>query len=102
MAYNNPTGNSGMGEGGDPGGSMDSMAESHDMGVLHISPDMLPKDMKLNEGDIVEFKVIGPQDKDGDWPVEYNTGDNKEEEGESWEADFRKEMSPRSNESEAM
>lgn len=98
--YGNPTGNSGMDE-----GSMGMSSESEDMGVLHISPDMLPHGMKLNEGDIVEFKVIGPQDKDGDWPVEYNMGEEKEgkeEEDSSWEDDFRKEMSPRTNESEAM
>jgi hypothetical protein len=71
------------------------------MGVLHLSANMLPKGMNLNKGDVVEFKVIGDQDDEGDWPIEYNTGDKgdasesgKGEEG-SWENDFRKAMSPR-------
>lgn len=70
-------------------------------GTLHIGPDMLPEGMKLNKGDIVEFKVIGDMDADGDWPIEYNYGDKGEEgyegeEGESWEEGLKKHMSPRS------
>ncbi len=85
-------------------------------GRLHIGAADLPPGMELNEGDIVEFKVVGPKDADGDWPIEYNTegkaGAEPEGEGEgeskgtSWEDDFRKSMSPRAgggeNEQEAM
>lgn len=103
MAYDD-TGNSGMGQ-EDPGGDMsnempkEGMDDMHeDMGALHVSADMLPKGMTLKKGDIVEFKVIGDQDQDGDWPIEYNTGDKEE----SWEDGFRKEMSPRSKQEDAM
>lgn len=81
------------------------MEEQSEMGqqgggnVLHVSPDMLPKGMTLNEGDIVEFKVIGPADADGDWPIIYRTdGDG---ESDSWEDGLRKHMSPRNSEQEA-
>ena len=81
------------------------MEEQSEMGqqgggnVLHVSPDMLPKGMTLNEGDIVEFKVIGPADADGDYPMEYNMGEEKGE--ESWEDGLRNHMSPRNSEQEA-
>src|SRR5690242_19934404 len=76
---------------GDPG----AMPQEEQGGVIHIPKDMLPAGMseKVNKGDILEFRAIGPADSDGDIPVEYNTG--KEEKGESWEDGFRKEMSPR-------
>lgn len=101
MAYGNP------GNPGPAGGMMAGGMEGDEApGTIHIGPDMLPKGMKLNKGDIVEFKVIGDQDADGDWPIEYNYGDSKgaegaggdTEEGEttSWEDDFRKHMSPQS------
>jgi hypothetical protein len=78
-------------------------AKAPAMGVLHLSADMLPKGMNLNKGDVVEFKVIGDQDEEGEWPIEYNTGKEdgaegkggKEGEDGSWESDFRKAMSPR-------
>lgn len=79
-----------------------------DAGQLHLGPEDLPPGMELNEGDIVEFKVTGPKDSDGHWPIEYNYGEGgkggegMEEggeggEGTSWEDDFRKSMSPRSD-----
>jgi len=94
MAYDAPAGDP-----PNPGAMMDhgAMHENHmEGGMLHIGPDMLPKGMKLNKGDIVEFKVTGDQDADGDWPIEYNHGDKGEEEkGESWEEGLMKHMSPR-------
>ncbi len=82
----------------------EGMHEEGGEGVIHIGADMLPKGMELNVGDIVEFKVTGPKDADGDYPLEYNYGDNGEggegegddqDKGTSWEDDFRKSMSPR-------
>lgn len=70
-------------------------------GSLYLSPEMLPEGMKVNPGDILEFKVV-QADKDGDIEVTYNTG---KEEGKDdmneWENDFRKEMSPRQPEESA-
>ncbi len=102
-----------MGGGGGPSpGAMGTDPEmppsqqgGEEKGVLHIGAAELPEGMELNEGDIVEFRVIGPKDADGDWPVEYNHGEEGnegmgeggegEEKGTSWEEDFRKSMSPR-------
>ena len=76
-------------------------AKAPPMGVLHLSADMLPKGMQLKKNDIVEFKVIGDQDDEGEWPIEYNMGDKGDgaegkAEGEGdWESEFRKAMSPR-------
>lgn len=104
MAYDNP----GPAAGGNPGG--ETMSEGmHDESMphqdeafapLYISPDMLPSGMKVNEGDILEFKVTKSKDGDGDIEVVYNTGEGKgeEEKEPSWEDDFREAMSPRSDE----
>lgn len=91
----------GAGEGGqgaapmpaDPG----AKGEMSQGGVIHIPKDMLPPGMseKINKGDILEFRCIGPADAEGDVPVEYNTGEGEEEKEEPWEDSFRKEMSPR-------
>lgn len=106
MAY----GNSNPGNPGPmpAGGMMAGKEGDESLGTIHIGPDMLPPGMKLNKGDIVEFKVTGDQDADGDWPIEYNYGEggkgaegeaategDGEGEGTSWEDDFRKSMSPR-------
>lgn len=71
----------------------------NEMGQIHIPSDMLPEGMagKVKVGDILEFKVTGPPDEDGDVPVEYNHGKDS---GESWEDGLRKEMSPRAGEKE--
>lgn len=73
----------------------DPGAMEHESGIIHIPKDMLPPGMseKVNKGDILEFRAIGPADAEGDIPVEYNTG-KEEEKGPAWEDDFRKEMSP--------
>lgn len=91
-----------MGMGGDS--DHDESAEES-QGVIHIPSDMLPEGMaaKCKPGDILEFKVTGAVDQDGDVPVEYNYGDeggDKGEEGSSWEDDLRHEMSPRTPEAE--
>lgn len=78
------------GQGADPGAK-----EMGEGGIIHIPKDMLPPGMseKVKEGDILEFRAIGPADAEGDIPVEYNTGE-PEEKAPEWEEDFRKEMSP--------
>lgn len=90
MAGENET----MDEGMHQEGMHDEGAEEQ-MGIIHIPKDMLPPGMseKVNKGDILEFRAIGPADAEGDIPVEYNTG--KEEKGPAWEDKFREEMSPR-------
>ncbi len=111
MAYGNPGPMGGGGGGPVPGAMADEPMHDEGMhgeggegGQLHISADMLPPGMELHENDIVEFRVIGPKDADGEWPIEYNHGDEGKEgegegegkdEGTSWEEDFRKSMSPR-------
>lgn len=95
----------------DPSMGMHGKGPGGGEGQLHIGADMLPEGMKLNKGDIVEFKVTGDQDADGDWPIEYNYGEGgKEGEGkgmeeeaptESWEEGLMKHMSPRSGGEEA-
>lgn len=106
MAYENPANPNPMtaAETMTPGAGMREkpMEASGGEGTIHIGPDMLPPGMKLNKGDIVEFKVIGEADADGDWPIEYNYGDKgkegmaKQGETESWEEGLKKHMSPRS------
>jgi hypothetical protein len=59
---------------------------------VHIPGSMLPKGMKVNKGDILEFKCTGEMDEDGDYPCEYNHGDG---EGDDWASGLRHEMSPR-------
>jgi hypothetical protein len=61
---------------------------------MTVTPDMLPEGMKLNAGDIVEFKVMDVK-PDGSATVYYNT-DEEAGKGatDSWEKGFRKEMSP--------
>jgi hypothetical protein len=68
---------------------------------LFLTPDMLPKGMKVNAGDILEFKVVNPSDPDGHIEVVYNQGEGAEEKGESWEDSFRNEMSARTPQTEA-
>lgn len=114
MAYDNPgqeTMDEGMPTMGAPGDMPGAeMPEKMPAGAsLTITPQMLPSGMKLNAGDIVEFKVVNVK-PDGSATVYYNTDEEAssgEEEGEGehdeqaerneWENDFRKEMSPRSN-----
>jgi hypothetical protein len=67
---------------------------------LFLTPDMLPPDMKVNAGDILEFKVVNPSDPDGHIEVVYNQGEDKEK-GASWEDDFRNEMSARTPQTQA-
>lgn len=94
MAYGNPT-SSGSGE-----MDHDEGMEHSDPGTIHIPSDMLPEGMaaKCKPGDILEFKVTGPADGDGDVPVEYNYGDDGKD--TSWEDELRHEMSPRTGETE--
>jgi len=80
----------------DPGAMPHDEGAEGQMGILHISKDMLPAGMaeKVNKGDILEFRAVGTVDAEGDIPVEYNTGEGDEKK-EPWEDEFRKEMSPR-------
>lgn len=68
---------------------------------LFITPDMLPPGMKVNAGDVLEFKVVNPSDADGHIEVVYNTGKEGESK-ESWEDEFRHTMSARSPQEGAM
>lgn len=84
MAYDNP------------GPDHDESQET-EMGVIHIPSDMLPEGMAASckPGDILEFKVKGPADAEGDVPVEYNYGEDSDKGDKDWENDLRHEMSPR-------
>lgn len=79
--------------GGDEGESPGAGQENS----LFLTPDMLPPGMKVDAGDILEFKVLNPSDADGHIEVVYNTGEGagakKADTGPDWENDFRKEMS---------
>lgn len=68
---------------------------------LFLTPDMLPPGMKVNAGDVLEFKVVNPSDQDGHIEVVYNTG-KEDESKESWEDEVRHEMSAQSPQQEAM
>lgn len=95
MAYQDNPG--AMGAPGDMPGA--EMPEKTPAGAsLTVTADMLPSGMKLNPGDIVEFKVVQVK-PDGSATVYYNTDEEAShgEESEDWEKDFRKEMSPQSN-----
>lgn len=85
--------------------------------TFHLSADMLPPGMaqKVNVDDILEFRVVAKPDSDGDIEVSYNYGEEgKGGEGEyaedkggeggeqSWEDEFRHEMSPRAEQEGAM
>ena len=87
--------------------------EGEQMGgsILEITPDMIPQGMKVNPGDVLEFKVTGMEG--GKILATYNTGDDEgkeaaaappgeQTEGAGWEQNFRKEMSPRNGEETAM
>ena len=104
MAYGNP-GNPGpmAGEGDAMSGAPDNPpaqpageGEKESPGIVHIPSDFFPPGMAktLKAGEVIEFKILGPPDAEGDVPVEYNTGE-KEEKAPAWEDKFREEMSPR-------
>lgn len=68
--------------------------------TITCGPETFPEGKKLNPGDIVEFKVVGPA-SDGGYELAYNYGEGEtpkgeEQQGETWEQGLRKEMSPRS------
>lgn len=70
---------------------------------------MFPGDMvkTLKAGEVIEFRIVSPVDKDGDVEIEYNHGEEAPgaeagEKEEPWEDDFRKEMSPRAEQKEAV
>lgn len=79
------------------GGMDHDEGKEADMGIIHIPSDMLPEGMasSCKVGDILEFKVTGPMDNEGDVPVEYNYGDKGDKGDSDWENDLRHEMSPR-------
>ena len=66
---------------------------------LFIEPSMLPEGMAatMKPGDILEFKYVGT-DKDGDIEVQYNHGKGEQDDSKEWEDNFRKHMSPTSDE----
>ncbi len=86
--------------------------------TFHLTADMFPEGMAktLKAGEVIEFRIVSPLDKDGDVEVEYNYGDSDEKsegtEGtesteeqapeSSWEDDFRQSMSPQAPEEGAM
>ncbi len=83
----------------------DEMGETGEMGegeggTVHIPGDMLPEDIrgKCKPGDMLTFTVVAPPDAEGDVAVEYTSHKyGSQGGGDSWEADFRKEMSPRNS-----
>lgn len=67
--------------------------------VTHIPASMLPDGMEPKEGDVLQFKVLGPADAEGDVPVEcVGCGGKDKEKGPEWEDEFRSAMSPASDE----
>jgi hypothetical protein len=48
---------------------------------------VIPEGMKVNPGDVLEFKVVGQSDK-GEIEVSYHTGDDKEG-GMDWRDEMR-------------
>ncbi len=93
-----------MGGGGEPQGAAPMPADpgakdpgmGEEGGIVHIPMDMLPKECQdCKAGDMLTFKCVGPADSEGDLPLEYASHKAGAEGGESWESDFRKEMSPR-------
>ncbi len=77
-------------------------SESPEEKMLHIEKDLLPDGMKVNEGDVIEFKVVNP-DEDGMISLTYNMpekdmGSPGRNEAESMHQDFKKYMSARNGE----
>lgn len=64
---------------------------------LFLTPDMLPPGMKVNSGDVLEFRVVNPSDGDGHIEVVYNTGKETGEATKPWEQELRETMSPTSD-----
>lgn len=64
-----------------------------------VIPVELTAGQKFNPGDEIVLEVLSTNE-DGSLVVKYATGKG-DEGGESWESDFRKEMSPRDTEQEA-
>lgn len=94
--------------------------------VFHVQADMFPPGMAetLKPGEVIEFKILGKPDAEGDIPIQYNTGEPGEEgaeggaeaseptaegteggmegaEGGDWEGEARKALSPQTDESES-
>lgn len=95
----------GMHEDSESGGGMDhgGMHEDGDSyPPIWFDKAMLPEGMKVNPGDILEFKAL-ETDKDGSIKAVYNTGkDGKSDDGmEEWENDFKQAMSAREPEEAA-
>lgn len=97
-----------MGGGGDS--DMQSMAGAPPMGgdqgdqgdmqqanTIHVAASDLPEGVEPKAGTKIMFCITGPPDAEGDVPGYFETSDHEEEnenEGTSWEDDFRKSMSP--------
>ncbi len=79
-------------------GAGDMGEEMGEGGTVHIPGDMLPEDIrgKCKPGDKLTFTVVAPPDAEGDVAVEYTSHEYGAKGGNTWEDDFRKEMSPRS------
>lgn len=85
-------------------GAQPKMTDTTQGQVWHVPKELIPEGMKVQRGDILEFKALGPADADGDVPVEYNHEGYGEKEGEQTDEgyadDFHKfaqDMSPASD-----
>jgi len=84
------------------GDSLEKPMESPEDKMLHIEKDLLPDGMKVAEGDIIEFKVVSPDDG-GMISLVYNTpekemGSAGRNEAEAMTDDFKSYMSAREGE----
>jgi hypothetical protein len=83
--------------------------------TFFVMADMFPQGMAetLKAGEVIEFRIVAPPDKDGEIEVEYNFGDEGEAKetpgegestesggGESWEQEARSALDPQAKESE--
>lgn len=107
-----------------PGNSGGDMGEGEAMNPrVHIPSDMFPGKMAsgLKGGEVIEFRVVGPPDDEGDVEIEYNFADegkpnvppkgeemehdeSMHEDGEGdedWAAMARKELGPQQPENSA-
>jgi len=86
--------NSPMGEGSMPEekeSQSESMHEGSDESTMFIEPDMLPKGMDVNPGDVLEFKVVG-KNSDGKVQISYNHDEESKDDGSKWADGLKDEM----------
>lgn len=89
------------GNGGDMPNVKPAMDDSADKNSVMLSSDHFPDGMAPKKGEKLTFCVTGDPDSEGNVMGYFEPMGGKQDDGTSWEDDFKKEMSPSNPQPEA-